>query len=180
MEVGGGAAAASSSASGASSHAGEMHFYHYNRWPNVMGNLGICAMNLYMLHNANGSLTRPVLWTNQLTGRTAPGVEVRPLDLRGLFAGTPFEPFPDRYGTSTSSNYKQRGDPRCGSQMFDALRLALLFKRGGGYFDLDILSLARAMTPRAGATYQDPAMLNNAPLFFPAGDPCLVAMMETM
>ena len=147
-----------------------------------MGSLGLCTMQLYRKHNADGEFPRVVLWTNQLTGVVMPGVDVRPIDIDGLIAGTPFAAHPDRFGTVTlKQNGAYAGRPKCGSQLFDALKLAVLYKHGGGSFDLDILSLAPAKrTPMAAATWMDAKMLNNAPLFFPAGDECLLAVMEAM
>lgn len=147
-----------------------------------MGALGLCAMQLYRQHNSNGESPRMVLWTNQLTGVVMPGVDVRPLDIDGLITGTPFAAHPDRFGTVTrEQSGAYAGRPKCGSQLYDALKLAILHKYGGGYFDLDILSLAPAKgTPVAAATWADVTMLNNAPLFFPAGDDCVMAVMEAM
>ena len=168
-----------------------IHFLAYDHTSSVNGSiatssaplkltrLSCCVMQRFGELNPGSTV---ILWTNHESHdvREACGAESRAHELVSL----------RRFGPAILRDTPLstwRPHPGCrqyhgAEQMVDALRLAILYVHGGAYSDLDIIPLAPLTgIPSAAVTIQSPdGMINNSPLFFPAGHPCMHAVMEKM
>lgn len=93
-----------------------------------------------------------------------------PLSHAEMFEATPFE----LWHTNGTYNESTWPDQNLGN----AFRLAVLWKAGGTYLDMDIVSVNPIPPASRALATQDEILLNNAVLSFPARDPMVWALME--
>ncbi|KAJ3344491.1 Lactosylceramide 4-alpha-galactosyltransferase [Entophlyctis luteolus] len=92
------------------------------------------------------------------------------LDMDEVFSGTPIQGWWQRDEYTTGQFGQQ--------QVGNALRLALLWKYGGVYADMDIISINSVDGMGRSIAADDKSMINNAFLSFPQNDPFMMVLME--
>ncbi|KAJ3160878.1 hypothetical protein HDU86_008240 [Geranomyces michiganensis] len=109
-------------------------------------------------------------WRKAVGNKIGNRVRVRRIDYTGYFQGTPFEPW-WRDGRWRQSHW-------VGQNLGNALRLAVIYKEGGVYLDMDIISLNPLPSVGRSIAREEKIRINNAALSFPSLDPLLWALME--
>ncbi len=155
-----------------------IHFVAYQHGPSALAQSSLSRMACCALHAAETLNPRSTLTvhTNNPQLSIAPSCSrraaIRTFRPPALFDGTPLS----GWAPHESSCHGHGGE-----QLADAIRLAVLHRHGGAYFDLDML-LLRDLTelPQAAVTESAVGYLNNAALFFPRQHPCLASLMTEL
>ncbi|KAJ3175231.1 hypothetical protein HDU87_006313 [Geranomyces variabilis] len=156
-----------------------IYFIHFN--PNFTSYRYLCSIESAARMNPQHTIT--VLAKNvsdfernlepwrQAVGSTISNrVRIRRIDYSGYFQGTPLEPW-WRDGRWRQSHWVAQN-------LGNALRLAVIYKEGGVYMDMDIISLNPLPTVTRSIAREEKVRINNAALSFPSLDPLLWALME--
>jgi hypothetical protein len=141
-----------------------------------LSSIASCTIHAYHKFNP---LDRITLWTDNLALEVPTFVQKRNLSL-GILDDTPLQAVPNLIA-------EERCDPCYSTQnLANAARLAIVYKYGGVYMDLDIVSIAPLPRhTRAVSAYKQSKgsptspLLNNCFLAFAPRDPCVFQMMSS-
>ncbi|KAI8616655.1 nucleotide-diphospho-sugar transferase [Chytriomyces sp. MP71] len=177
----------------APSHVGEpdssdipstIHFLFYNARFEPPHIRYLCALESAARHNQQHTVllhardpvafhTATRAWRASLPSAIRARIRIEALDFPRTFSDTPLEPWHAQQ-THLQSKWVDQN-------LGNAFRLAVVYKRGGVYLDLDIISVnalsARGVLGRSLAM-QDKDAMNNAFLAFPSGDAFVWVAME--
>ncbi|KAI8589248.1 hypothetical protein BDZ88DRAFT_418840 [Geranomyces variabilis] len=158
-----------------------IYFLHFN--PNFTAYRYLCSIESAARMNPQHTIT--VLaknvsdfarnlepWRKAVGTTISNRIRIRRIDYTGYFQGTPFEPW-WRDGRWRQSHWVSQN-------LGNALRLAVIYKEGGVYMDMDIISLNPLPTVTRSIAREEKIRINNAALSFPSLDPLLWALMEEL
>ncbi|KAJ3417443.1 Lactosylceramide 4-alpha-galactosyltransferase [Chytridiales sp. JEL 0842] len=158
----------------------QLFFIHYNDKltnPRYLCSLESAAAQnpehkiIVYARNTTGFRTSIERWKGEVLGVNGTGrFEVRELIWDDGMKGTPLQEW-YRSGTYKKSNWVRQN-------LGNALRLALLWKFGGVYLDMDIISMNPISGVGRSLGKQDSFWFNNAFLSFPKADPFMWQLME--
>ncbi|TPX66383.1 hypothetical protein SpCBS45565_g04518 [Spizellomyces sp. 'palustris'] len=109
-------------------------------------------------------------WRSAVGPEIAGRVHIKPLEYDEYFADTPLEEW-WKSGSYNNSYW-------VGQNLGNAYRLAAVYKEGGTYLDMDIISLNSLGAAGRYVAREQIDVINNAALSFPKGDGLLWAIME--
>jgi hypothetical protein len=166
---------------------GAMHFILWHgdsERPIVLSPTAECTIRKYHRYHPTDNI---VLWTDfemRLPDGFATILTLAALDTELLFDGTPLAKWTHNMKLASALLHTTE-HTTCqlyNQNMANALRLAILYKYGGRYMDLDIITINEFPTASPAVSAQagsgPSAMLNNCLLIFPQHSPCLLDMME--
>ncbi|KAJ3130892.1 Lactosylceramide 4-alpha-galactosyltransferase [Irineochytrium annulatum] len=154
-----------------------IHFLHYN--DNLHTPRYLCSLESAARHNPEHTIrlhakNAPALteairaWRERANLTTR--LEIIELDWWSQYQGTPLEPW-YRSGAHMNSSWVYQN-------MGNAFRMGLLWREGGVYLDLDIVSLNAISGIGRSLGMQDPTWFNNAFMSFPKADVFVWRLMQ--
>ncbi|KAJ3069642.1 Lactosylceramide 4-alpha-galactosyltransferase [Podochytrium sp. JEL0797] len=156
-----------------------IYFLHYNT--NLTNPKYLCSLEsaarqnpLYRIsvhvRNRDAFESRIQAWRSRMGDDMSSRILTQELDWKSVMMDTPLEPWYLEKVYEKSAWVDQN--------LGNAFRLANLYKNGGVYLDMDIVSLNPIREMGRGIAMQDSRRMNNAYLAFPKGDEFLRVLME--
>ncbi|KAJ3396022.1 hypothetical protein HDU92_004325 [Lobulomyces angularis] len=156
-----------------------IHFLNYN--PTFETLPYLCSLESAAFHNRDHKINiyvmnvkdfnlRTEAWLNNIEFKNR--LNVLELNFKEVFLGTPFESWYNmKEHLKSHWQYQNLGN---------AFRLALIWKKGGIYLDMDIISINsfKDLMEKRLVAREDSVRVNNAVLSFPPNDPFIWSSME--